>query len=237
MQKTFIENGKYALIVIITIFGIFSVFILINLLMRWNIYTSMKGFYKIGYLISGLFISGMAFTNLRKNEKSISYLALPASLPEKVISELLLTTIGFTILYTVTFYFFNSVFYFIKPVTFVNIANNDILKTIKYYLILQSVFLSGAVAFRRTPVFYTGFVLFIAGMILIIIVALFTRYFNGIISNAGLEYFSSKALNDLSHFSTLKGKLLYEIPKFAFLYLLAPVFWIVTYLKLKEKEV
>ena len=237
MQKTLIENGKYAFVVIITVFGIFSVFIFLNMAFGWSGGRSMEAFFKTGYLISGFFISGMAFSNFRSKEKTISYLALPASLTEKFISELLLTTIGFTVIYTFTFYIFNSAFYFIRPVTFVNIADIGILKTIKYYLILQSVFLAGAATFRKAPVFFTGFVLFIAGVIFAIVVALLFRELSGIVSSSHIEYFSSRTLNKLFHYSNYKDDLLYVVPRFMFTYLLAPVFWIVTYLKLKEKEV
>ena len=113
MQKTAYENVKFVLIGLVTVFGIFSIILFLNGLDDGDAWGKMQAFYVAGFIISGFFISGMAFTNLRTKEKTMSYLTLPASTLEKFISELLLTTVGFIVIYTAIFYVFNFVVYFI----------------------------------------------------------------------------------------------------------------------------
>jgi hypothetical protein len=241
MQKSLYENAKYVLIGISTVFGIFTVILFFDSLNGGEAWGNMQNFYVVGFIISGLIISGMAFSNLRSKEKTMAYLSLPASLLEKVISELILTTIGFIIMYTLIFYVYNFIIYIIGApfnlhANILNIFNREVFEGYLLYIILQSVLLAGAATFRKAPLFFTLFSLFVAGTALLIIIVLIALSFKGYLESSGLENL---------HFDNddfFKGKNpethpLVIIPKYLFYYVTAPLFWVVAYFKLKEKEV
>lgn len=242
IQKTVYENAKFVLIGLSTIFGIFSVILFLNALGDADAWQNMQGFYVAGFVLSGLFISGMAFTSLRSKEKTMTYLSLPASTLEKFISELLITTVGFAIIYTLIFYAFNFVVFIIGApfnldANIINLFDLHVLEGFMYYVIFQSILLAGAATFRKVPLFFTSFTLFIAGVIIMIVVVIIAfsmkDYFDG------LDHVNI-SLSD-THYD-VEGEMknsffLFKLPKFMFYYLTAPIFWVVTYLKLKEKEV
>ena len=240
MQKTAYENIKFVLIGLVTVFGIFSIILFLNGLDEGDAWGKMQAFYVAGFIISGFFISGMAFTNLRTKEKTMSYLSLPASILEKFISELLLTTVGFIVIYTAIFYVFNFAVYLIGSpfnldANIINLFDMEVLEGFMYYVILQSVFLAGAATFRKAPLFFTSFSLFIAGIVILIFVVIIALGFKEYIENLDTVNLQMDT-GDYDIETDMKNNFLVRFPKFMFYYLTAPIFWLVTYLKLKEKE-
>jgi hypothetical protein len=236
MQKTLAENAKFVGSGLLSIFAVYSIVIFLDVINSGNSWMFMDVFYVLGFLFGGFFVSGMAFSKLRTKEKSISFLTLPASVFEKFISELILTTLGFILLYTSIFLIFNALIYWIAPESnpagFVDLTNPRMLEIFKIYIIIQSIFLVGAATFRRVPLFYTGFAIFVVSLSLIFFGAMLFFYlqdFGGENEgfDAGKHYFES----------TFWKSMLFTIPKFIFYNLLAPIFWATAYYKIKEKEV
>jgi hypothetical protein len=241
MQKTVYENAKFVIIGLGTVFGIFSVILFMNALGEAEAWRNMEAFYVAGFVIAGFFISGMAFNNLRTKEKAMSYLSLPASPVEKLISELLLTTVGFIILYTAIFYVYNFVIYMIGApfnleANIINLFHKEVLEGYMYYVILQSVFLAGAATFRKVPLFFTTFALFVAGVAITIFVVILAFAMKGYVESLDMLSVNLDGV-DHSYEADFENHFLFKAPKFMFYYLTAPIFWFVTYLKLKEKEV
>ena len=241
MQKTAYENAKLVLIGLVTVFSFFSVFLFLNGLDDGDAWEKMQVFYVVGFIISGIFISGMAFTNLRTKEKTMSYLTLPASTLEKFISELLLTTVGFIVIYTAIFYVFNFVVYLIGSsfnlhANIINLFDMEVLEGFMYYVILQSIFLAGAATFRKVPLFFTIFTVFVAGIVIMIFVMIISLGFKEYIESSDIVNFQFNG-SDYDIEADMKNHFLVRYPKFMFYYLTAPIFWLVTYFKLKEKEV
>jgi hypothetical protein len=239
MQKTLYENIKYVIIGLSTIFTVFSVIIFFSQVNEERSWEYMEVFYLTGYFISGIFISGMAFTNLRTKEKAMSYLSLPASTFEKYLSEWILTTFGFTILYTLIFYLFNFILLLFgtsySSPNILDLTDYRIIDGFQHYFILQSLFLAGAATFKKVPIFYTGFTLFIVGMILSI--------FGLSLSFVLKEIFEAYYVNDFEktmdiHFynNSFTDLAIAKIPTYFYWYLMTPVFWLVGFFKLKEKE-
>ncbi len=241
MQKTAYENAKLVLIGLATVFGFFSVFLFFNGLNDGDAWGKMHTFYVVGFIVSGFFISGMAFTNLRTKEKTMSYLTLPASSLEKFISELLLTTVGFAVIYTVIFYIYNFAVYLIGTpfnleVNFIDLSDHWVIEGFMYYVILQSIFLAGAATFRKAPLFFTIFTVFIAGIVIMIFVMIISLGFKEYLESSDIVNFQFDG-SDYDIEADIENHFLVRFPKFMFYYLTAPIFWLVTYLKLKEKEV
>ncbi len=239
MQKTAYENAKFTIVGLITLFGFFSVILFISALNNANAWEKMNSFYVAGFIISGIFISGMAFTNFRSKEKTMNYLMLPASTLEKFISELLTTTVIFAIAYTLIFYVFNLAVYLFGSVygfsvDFVNLSDMHILEGFMYYVIFQSIFLAGSATFRKVPLFFTSFSLFIAGIGILIFTVLITTLLKGEFENLAFNNFNINS-NTFPE-EDINNHPLILIPKYMFYYLTAPLFWLVTYFKIKEKE-
>jgi hypothetical protein len=239
MQKTAYENAKFTFVGLITLFGFFSVILFFSALNNANAWEKMNTFYIAGFIISGMFISGMAFTNFRSKEKTMNYLMLPASTLEKFISELLITTIVFAIAYTIIFYAFNTATYLLGsmygfPVDFVSLSDMHILEGFMYYVIFQSIFLAGSATFRKVPLFFTSFTLFVAAIAILIFTVIITTLFKGEFENLAFNNFNINS-NTFPEMD-IENHYLVLIPKYMFYYLTAPVFWLVTYFKLKEKE-
>jgi len=239
MQKTAYENAKFTLIGMTTIFGFFSVILLLNALNGGGAWEQMNNFYTAGFIISGIFITGMAFTNFRSKEKTMTYLMLPASSLEKLISELLMTTVIFAIAYTVIFYIFNFIVYLLGsmyniPTEIISLTDINILNGFMYYVIFQSIFLAGSATFKKVPLFYTSFSLFVAGIAILIFTVIITTSLKGEFENLTVNNFSINS-NTFPEMD-IENHYLVQIPKYMFYYLTAPLFWLVTYFKLKEKE-
>jgi hypothetical protein len=241
MQKTVYENVKYILTGLTTVFGIFTIILFFSAIDDGEAWKYMQNFYIVGFIISGLVVSGMAFTNLRSKEKAMAYLSLPASLLEKLIAEIILTTIGFIIIYSIIFYVYNFFIYLIGTpfnlhANILDIFNKEVFEGWLLYIILQSLLLAGAATFRKAPLFFTLFSIFAAGLAILIIVVLMALSFKGYIENAGLEHMNIKN-DDIILGKRFENHFLIQFPKFMFYYVTAPLFWIVAYFKLKEKEV
>jgi len=241
MQKTLYENGKSVIIGLSTVFGIFSFILIISLLNSGgNAWNNLDGFYYAGLIIAGLFISGMAFSNFRNKEKTMSYITLPASILEKFISEWLLTTVVFIIGYTAIFYAFNFLLILFGnvlniDVNIVNIFNSEFISVMPKYFIMQSIFLAGAATFKKSPFFKTIFSWFLFSIFLIVWLSVLVYFLKGT--------FETVSFNDQGAFNignntsyNFENHWFIEGMKYFYYYVSAPAFWLYTYFKLKEKE-
>jgi len=240
LQKDVFDNFKYVLIGYGSIIGLFT-FIFMVALMQGIAIQSFDKFYTVGLTLIGIFIAGMAFNDFRVKEKSMSYLTLPASLFEKFLSMLLLTTIGVALSFTVVFYVFNGLAFLIGTLLFntepgiLNIFNEEILYSVLSVFGIQSVFLAGAVSFKKAPLFLTLLALFIVGLVLLIYSGIlsFIAFHDLATSTQGSGtfnmVFNTNSLESEPSTLDFVGKVL----KIS----LVPLFWLIAFLKLKEKEV
>jgi len=197
--------------------------------------TDFENFFINGYIIVGIVISGLAFGDFRSKETSMSYLMLPASTLEKALSMILLTTIGYTLLYIIVFVVFNTVavlggLVFDVKIGFYNMFNTRFLHTIGGYLIINSILLTGAATFRRSPLIKTILIIFGVFWAAVIILSIIAGFiFHNIVN---FDFLQNMAFyngeKDLTFLKTI-GKIL--------LWITPPVFWSVTYFKIKEKQV
>ncbi len=238
MQKTLYENAKSVLTGLITVFGLFSFILFMSALKDGAAWDKLQTFYFIGLFIAGFFISGSAFSNFRNKEKTMSYLTLPASSSEKFISEWLLTSIIYIIIYSVIFFVFNLLVFLIGDVfnfkvSFINLFTEETLRMFLHYIIIQSVLLAGAATFKKIPLFFTISSIFIFGLIITVYITLLTLSIKG---QFEVFRFSGNGIQGNNFNYDLKDHWLLHVPGIMYYYVTAPVFWIYTYFKLKEKE-
>ena len=205
----------------------------------------------------GSFYASQYFRDLGSRSKGINFLLVPASAFEKALCSLLYTVVLFFVVFTLSFYLVDIVMVwiahnFITDIPYpedqqgllnvfdaakIHASPKTTVNILWIYFSLQSVFLLGSVYFEKYSFIKTviaGFVLFFIFFCFVyILYDLMPKgdYVNGIltsyrIKNHGKEDYVVKLPDWI-------GQLLYYI----FMYGTAPFLYIVTYVRLKEKQV
>jgi hypothetical protein len=196
--------------------------------------------YNTGYaftlILGGFVLSSLAFSDLSNSLKRYSYLTLPVSTLEKFLCMWLLTTVGWVVLYTILFTIYTLIASAIGHVLFsymtfqpfepLNVFATD---TMRYYFVLQGIFLAGAVHFKGYAFPKTLFLL-----VLFAIVCGIIAYF----------FMADLFQSDTGTECTMESNFLIGTPvhqfwiviKWLFWWVLAPLCWIVTYLGLRDRE-
>ncbi|MBL7066447.1 MAG: hypothetical protein ISS29_01120 [Candidatus Marinimicrobia bacterium] len=199
------------------------------------------GFYPALLFIGGFILSSSAFSEIHHSQKNTSFFMLPASIFEKMVSKLLLTTIGYVpasiLLYyllTVTSSGIAAIFTDWSFPAF-NPFNREILLSVAIYLVTQSMFLFGGLYFKKHPFMKTLFSQFAITFVLTIFAFLVVRFIYRDCFH-GMRFIDEFMFNDMVSFEHL-GNNLARIFKYLFWICLAPYFWILSYMRLGETEV
>ena len=209
---------------------------------------SNRGNYNLTYFslllfIGGFLFSSYAFPALRKPESRFNFLILPASTLEKFLSWFVITAVLFPlalILVYPIFAFFGEMVanYFGAEIKPFEIGDPLVWKHIRLYFVLQSIFLLGAAVFNSYPFPKVILSAFIVGVVLLGIGVLifkitFWEYFDG---------FNFRSVEQPPEFdegfeSWMKNGGPKQIGEFLLYWILAPLFWTITWFHLKEREV
>lgn len=162
----------------VAVAAIVAILILYNLVFTQDYYHAHPQGYFLILFLGGLWITSLAFTEIHNEQKSGTYLTLPCSQLEKVLSRLLLTSILYIIvtlaLYTLFYWIVDSIvrirtgldlplFNPFQPIIFHWIAD---------YLILQSVLFLGAIYFKSHVIVKTIATVGIFGLVLMFYILL-----------------------------------------------------------------
>ncbi len=198
--------------------------------------------------IGGLIVTSLTFRELHLNGQSVFYLTLPGSSLEKFLSKLLVTSVG---------YAFGSLFFYTAVSSaaeginraifgyghaFLNPFQREIMMAIAVYLICQAVFLVGSIYFRKlafvkTALYLVLFSIFVSVLVGVTGYIIFRDYADG--GNINLEPYMNE-LGRSGALQTMIGPLaerFWVAAKALFFSAVAPVCWIISYLRLREKEV
>jgi len=249
VKRDLIENGRSALFGMLTVISIFSFILLMTSFDTNQILLTELGnrLYIIEFWFIGVFFSGMAFRDFRNKERSMAYLMLPASSLEKFLSILFLTTIGFFISFTLLFGAFNllnmgviSSFSEALSLELYNPFNRDVWASIMIFIPVQAIFLAGATTFKKVPLFYTVLYFFLFLLIYGFLATILMKFYTGSLTisefgdNSSISFYSSDGYMGEKSIDKILS-----VQSFLFFisYLLAPIFWVVAWFKIKEKEV
>ena len=199
------------------------------------IFTHHEG-YAFTLLIGGFILSSLAFTDLSNSLKRFHYLTLPVSTFERFLCMWLLTLVGWILVYSVIYYvytlFANQVGQILYPhLTFVAFKplGTFSINVIKYYFVLQGIFLIGAVHFKGYVFPKTLFALVIAAIITMTIGYLLVG--DLLQSDGELCLSESDALESMTFYK------IWMVLQWLFWWVLAPLSWVIIFIGLKEKEV
>ncbi|NNG00233.1 MAG: hypothetical protein HKM93_12685 [Desulfobacteraceae bacterium] len=199
-------------------------------------------------LIGGVIISGRLFRDIHRPTRATAWFMTPASISEKFISLLLLSTIGF-IVGTAAFWFLVSLvseglnYLLFKHTN--NLFNPFEIRMFKFmglYIILQAPFLLGAVYFKKMTFSKTVLSLglyFIAllAAALMVVKLIFWNDFEGLVPSYEFlsRFMDTVGSRDSSTVRFFEG--LMVSLKWVFRLAMAPLCWVIAFYRLKETEV
>lgn len=196
---------------------------------------SHAGNFAFSLLTGGFILSSLAFSDLGHTLKRYRYLTLPASGFEKLLSMWLLTSIGWILVFTLAFVAYAALANVLGSVIFRSIIFQPFdpfgiipVQAIKYYFVLQGIFIAGAATFKAYvfPKTILSLVVFALTCGLIFYLFLHDMF------TLDEDYFLKENV-----FMNMQVYRFWQFAVWLFWWVLAPLSWVVAYLGLKEKEV
>lgn len=263
ISKHWNENKKKYLISLGAIGGLmvlwFSFLMIVNRRHPMNEDMQVAAYY-VGLFLTGCLYASMLFNELGDSPKGISFLLLPASLLEKLLTAILFGVVLYFICYTAIFYFVDFIMVKVSNgvgsniyeqerlghftpqdvanvfVTPANRGDNFYIFFLIIYFAVQSIFMLGSIYFTKFSYIKT----LISGLVIFLVLVFFQhKIIESFMPHGG--FFNSTVYRVFDH---EKGELNVSIPAwigivglFLIKYSFPPLFWIVSYFRLKEKEV
>ena len=252
IAKQFFENSRFYLFCVLAMVGLLALVFAFWFASGPNYYEQVTYIiFLFGLFISGTVFAGLSFNMLGSKDKGIYWLSLPATHLEKLACTILYSIIGFSLVYCLCFFTIKSLSVVILTEYIKEHPGSSYREmhdftrgfggAVKYFICayvgVQSLYLLGSVYFSRysfiiTTVVVAAFI-FSFGYYL-------TRIEHNMISPADWNLVNVRKFDR----SANGGYFLYSLSpavtntlKYAALFAWAPVFWLVTWFRLKEKEV
>jgi hypothetical protein len=214
----------------------------------------------VGLFITGCLFASLIFNDLSEGPKAIHYLLTPASALEKLLTAILFGVILFFISYVIVFYAVDIIMVKVSNVTVsawfehehkapqsptevLNVfVQRDPGDDLHYYLMLiffavQSIFLLGSVYFVKNQYIKT----LVSGLVVFLFMAFYIHKVMGAFMPDG-GFFEPFTVYRV--YKTNLGDAMIQLPEwfsnillFLAKFALTPCLWVVTYFRLKEKEV
>lgn len=192
-------------------------------------------------LLGGFVFSSFAFYELHHKEKGMHYLLTPASQLEKWLSRFILTSGTFALfiwlLYGLSTIIFSAITNSIweLPVTPFEWLGEDTLFLLRIYLVLQSIFIAGSIFLGRLSFVTTPITIGVIGLLLFLLTIAYIRILligitDGWDLSPNADYRNSTEWRNTVQFTLIP--MLEQV----FWWTLAPFFWVVSYVRLTEKE-
>ncbi|HYO23278.1 MAG TPA: hypothetical protein VER36_12800 [Flavisolibacter sp.] len=243
-----------------------SMLAFVGLLITWLVFTMLTGFdnkpmgktvqqvtFFLALFAVGTFYASQYFRDLGSRAKGITFLLVPASAFEKLLCSLLYTVVLFFVTFTAAFYLVDVLMVAVAN-TFPSTGKTEVVNVFKIILLkfnkdstinfllfffsVQSVFLLGSIYFEK----YSFIKTIISGFVSCFALFCLMYFFNEMLLPEG-DY-PSGFLTTYRVFVDGGNDRLVQIPRwigevfrFSVMYAAAPFLWIVTYFRLKEKQV
>ena len=216
--------------------------------------------YYVGLFLTGCLFASMIFNDLSGGPKAIHYLLTPVSALEKLLTAIVYAVILFFISYTIVFYVIDFImlkvangvmndwlqhhhFAPMPPQKLLNVfisqegGDNIYFYTLLVFFAVQSIFLMGSVYFVKHQYIKT----MVSGLVVFLFLVFFIHKVMGSIVPEG-NFFEPFTV--YRAWNSSQGEVMIQLPEwlssillFLAKYVLAPCFWVVAYVRLKEKEV
>ena len=207
-----------------------------------------KTMYYMLLFLGGYIVTSFAFKELHLDGQSVFYLTLPGSSLEKFLSKLLVSSVGYA---SGSLFFYTAVSSAAEGINrlifgyghpFFNPFERATMIAVAMYLVTQAVFLVGSVYFRKLAFIKTNLYIWLFGIILVILVAVFGwLIFRDYAIGKRIEL--DPYFQQLGESGEMQAVLLPlaekfgQVAKVLFWAVMAPVCWVISYLRLRETEV
>ena len=258
LKKHLVDNYRFYGMAVVVITGLALLLLTFAGMVNANFssYSDLLPMYFIGLYVTGLIFTSMSFNELGNKPRGIDYLLLPASHLEKFLTTLLITTIGFLIVYHFAFFLAAKVLDIIVSIRSGRHIKNDLFEfshhnmwQLNYYfwIIAQSVFFLGAVYFHKYSFIKTTFWVILFCVFLYLVNGLFVQiFFHGKMADwrahipfVGLGLSVPPVDDPIIHRQEfiMLPKGMSDVFVFIGEYLIAPMLWTVAYFRLRDKEI
>lgn len=255
LRKHFTDHYRFYILGMLTVF---LVMICIPLFMvtfggRIQRLTNIMPIYYIGLFLGGTWLTSRSFSELSGKESGMDFLMIPASRFEKFLTFFLISLVGY-------FVFFHICWY--AAVQVANLADVRIYKEpmdmdfslfsdpdekiyVYYgYLLLQAIFLLGATYYHKYTFAKTLLTLVVFLVALAALNSLFVTCLFGANSGTWKQTIPFLMISKLEGGPVYWHQTAYVIPEwlqhtylFIFRFLLAPVLWLIAYVRFKDQEI
>jgi hypothetical protein len=222
-----------------------GIFVFLNAIILYNNPLSLNSQTFFAQLLPVVMLGGIIFTSnifveLNKPQQSFMFLTLPATITEKLAVAWFTSSVMYLAAAIVSIFIVNVILiiigalFFGHSVQLFNLFNTKLLHMYAIYMVIQPMFLLGAISFRKNNFFKTLGTLILAGFVLALYVGLLMKIvFNGLDTtqlNVGPNNLSLDAVALFSDYMPTIAKVL-------FWGFTAPFFLVVSYFSLKERQV
>jgi hypothetical protein len=190
------------------------------------------------FFITGLGFTSAIFNELNSPQRGFLYLMLPATALEKLTIAWFMSAFIYLLLWITTIITLNIILIMINALlihqpglTFVNFFVPQYLYVFVVYLVVQPIFLLGSIYFRKTNFFKTILALFVVGLAFAIYTGIVLKLITHFPQEGVNVHFNNE---DMNLFTT---KYIVPVAKFLFWGCTAPFFLIITYFRLKERQI
>jgi hypothetical protein len=198
-------------------------------------------------IIGGLILTAGIFKDLHRKETIGGYLLLPASALEKVVARILIAGIGWALFALVWYLLFSFLSEGVNMLVFgrthelFNPITGSVWLSIANYLVVHSIFLVGAVYFRKLHFLKTVFTLFVAGLAVSIVGMLAVRIVFADYFHEAFRFINEETLGPAleSLFLGTGGfmRFLSWVGRIVYWAVLPVLCWVTTYVRFREVEV
>ena len=189
----------------------------------------LAGLYQAVFFLAGFVFASQIFGELHSPQQSYAYLTLPVSTPEKLVGSWILSSLVYVVVYWVAVFLIFALACAVGNGMFspFELFSNDFLRAVGTFLVMQTVFLLGACYFRKFNFLKTVFALFV--------VAVIVGGYTGSLAWLLLDKISDNKIEE--EFPDFMNNVATPALKLFFWYVLAPFMLIVSYFRLKERQV
>ncbi len=255
IRKQWFENSRLYLFSTLALLGILGLVMIFWVISDGKSYSedSLYVIFLLGLFIAGAVFASMSFSMLGNKEKGTYWLAFPASHLEKLICMIFYNVVIFTLIYCACFFLVKSI-----AVTYVNSlvagypgayslrrsvwdSNHSFLGILPYFIYgffaVQAFYMMGSVYFPR----YSFVITTMVGSALIFVFAYYSMELIEGFFHGGYTWNGDHLRKYEGDYNTYQryglSTVLTNLVEFGAKYIWAPVFWVVAWFRLKEKQI
>ena len=226
--------------VLMTFLVIFGMLFFVGMLLALATEPQLKSFehsegYAYSLILGGFILSSLAYSDLGSTLRRYTYLSLPVSTLERFVSMWILTSIVWIVAFTLTYTVYTWVANYLGQLIFSRVTfyafdplSAFAITAMKSYFVLQGIFLVGAAHFR-------GYVFPKTVSVLIVLAVVCGTLIYFMLREPFLSEHECSGM-DCELVDVMGEQPAWQVVKWFFWWVLAPLSWVITYLGLKEQE-